>query len=145
MNPEEIIVVADAIVEKLNGGGPFNQSFQAERKWRKRTKLADRDETTYVTVVPRSDEGSKVSRSQWQHDMVIDIAVQAFCENDEDEKIDQLVTLARQINGFFEQEENRPAGHKLMTNILQVLFDPKLLDEHRTYTSAVTLGFLSIR
>lgn len=102
-----------------------------------------RDLTTLrCTVVPRELSLVALSRRDDDHDYIIDVAVQKKVATVEPAEIDPLMLLPQSIADAFRGQH--PASYPAalcvaVTN--RPIFDPGHLDEHRVFTTVVSLTF----
>ena len=137
--PASIVELADAVVGDLNGHA-FSQPFTAERSYLPRYRLEDLA-TIRVTVVPKDDVGQRSSRSQWQQDYKLDVAIQQRLGANEQTQMDGLILLAQELADYFKT-------HALITDVAVLievafapLFDPDHLEKHKTLTTVINLTF----
>lgn len=105
----DLVEIADGVVAALNGapaGWPV--AFTAVRKFVPKVKLADMavGGAPLVTVVPADAQSEPSSRSQWQDDVQIDIAVQAKVANDL-AAVEPLMGLVKAMKDWFKSAANR--------------------------------------
>lgn len=139
-----ITEIADAVTAELNTGG-FSQGFIARRQYRPTHDLpALRD--LQVTVVPQAVAITTAGRGQNQYDMRIDIAVQKKFDTDEPAELDPLMALVAEIADRFRLQ--RLAGLAAAMWIRaenDPLYAVEHMDEHRVFTSVLTLTFRVVR
>lgn len=131
--------IAAALVTLLNNG-PWDPALEATREFQRLDKLPDLT-SRKVYVIPRQDETSaKVTRSQWQHTLVVDVAISQKVSETGDTEKDAILDLADEIAEYL--KTNRPdVPAKLMGCTVQALWDPERLKNENIFTSAVTLTF----
>lgn len=134
-----IIDLADAVVSDLNGHA-FSQPFVAARTYLPRWKLEDLA-VVRVSVVPKDDVGMRASRSQWQEDYVLDVAIQQKLGDDERTQMDGLILLGQELADHF--KTRNPTGDiaTLTSVAFAPLFDPDHLETLKTLTTVVNLTF----
>ncbi|MFM7842918.1 MAG: hypothetical protein ACKPEY_01640 [Planctomycetota bacterium] len=137
--PAAILQLADVIVADLNAA-TFSQSFITERSYLPRWRLEDLS-TIRVTVVPKDNVGERASRSQWQEDYQIDVAVQQRLGSNEQDQADGLIQLAEELADYF--KTRNPTGDlaTLIAVAFTPLFDPDHLEKHKTLTTVIALTF----
>jgi hypothetical protein len=137
--PAAIVAIASAIVADLNAHA-FSQAFVAQRSYLPRYRLEELQDIR-VTVVPKDDVGQRASRSQWQQDYKVDVALQQRLGADELAQMDSLILLAQELSDYF--KARNPAGD--MVTLAEVtfapLFDPDHLEKHKTLTTVINLTF----
>ena len=97
--PAAIIELADAVVQDLDSH-PFSQNFNIARAYLPRWKLEELT-SIRVTVVPKDDVGERASRSQWQEEYQLDVAIQQRLGNDELAQMDDLIFLGQELADHF--------------------------------------------
>jgi len=137
--PAAILELADAVVADLNAA-TFSQPFTAQRSYLPRWKLEDLG-TIRVTVVPKDDAGERASRSQWQEDYQIDVAIQRKLGSDETAQLDGLILLAQEVADYFKSRNPTGDSATLVAVAFAPLFDPDHLEKHKTLTTVVNLTF----
>ena len=137
--PAVIIDLADAVVEDLNNH-LFSQNFNIARAYLPRWKLEDLA-AIRVTVVPKDDVGERASRSQWQEDYQLDVAIQQRLGTEEQAQMDDLILLGQELADFF--KTRNPTGDlaTLVAVAFAPLFDPDHLEKHKTLTTVINLTF----
>lgn len=138
-----ITQVADAIASALNGG-TFSQEFTAQRLYQPSFELADL-ETLRVSVVPKSVTVTNASRAHAFLDCAIDIGVQkklsAAVEN-ADAEIEELLVLAEEIADHLRQKRLEAMPEALWVSLEhEPIFAPEHLDQHRQFTSVLTVTY----
>ena len=137
--PAAITQLADAIVADLNDH-TFSQAFQAQRTYLPRWKLEELS-TIRVSVVPKDDVGERASRTQWQEDYQVDVAIQQKLGANESEQMDALILLGQELADFF--KSRNPTGNlaTLIAVAFAPLFDPEHFENHKTLTTVINLTF----
>ncbi len=137
--PAAITQLADAIVADLNDH-TFSQAFQAQRTYLPHWKLEELS-TIRVSVVPKDDVGERASRTQWQEDYQVDVAIQQKLGANESEQMDALILLGQELADFF--KSRNPTGNlaTLIAVAFAPLFDPDHLENHKTLTTVINLTF----
>lgn len=136
--------IAGAVVLELNAQS-FTPPFTAVRHYRPEFDLAQL-KTLRVSVVPRSIAIVSLGRSLNQHDVSVDVAVQAKIDAASTDDLDELMGLVEQIAEFFrlrrltqvpsavwQRTENSP------------IYSPEHLERHGVFTSILTLTFRVVR
>jgi len=137
--PAVIVEIADNVVTDLNGH-TFSRPFTAVRTYLPRYKLEDLT-SVQVSVVPKDDVGQRASRSQWQQDYKLDLAVQQKLGNDEQAQMDQLLLLGQELADYFKEHNLTGTQAVLLECGFAPLFDPEHLENHRTLTTVLNLTF----
>jgi hypothetical protein len=137
--PAAILQLADAVVADLNAA-TFSQSFLAARAYIPRWKLEELA-TIRVTVVPKDDVGERASRSQWQEDYQLDVAIQQKLSSNETAQMDGLILLGQELADHF--KTRNPTGDlaTLTAVAFAPLFDLEHLEKHKTLTTVLNLTF----
>lgn len=143
----KVAAVAEAVKTALNlaPDGTFSQTFTAVRKYLPAADLQDLKDWQ-VTVVARSGEYSKLSRSANQRDVQIDVGLQkkiATTTNPAtaggNPELDAFLQFAEEVADFFKPGAYGP-GLWLGTKH-EPLVDPDHLLTQRVFTSLITLTF----
>lgn len=93
-----VVELRDAIVTDLQEANPpLSQSYTAKPAWLPRRKPEEVTETV-VLVVARNDLSGRKARNRTEHDLVIDLGIQAAVGSTEPEDVDPLVYLAQEIH-----------------------------------------------
>lgn len=137
--PAAIIQLADAIVSDLNTH-TFSQSFIAQRTYLPRWQLEELT-SIRVSVVPKDDVGERASRSQWQEDYQLDVAIQQKLGTNETAEMDTLILFAQELADYF--KTRNPTGNlaTLTAVAFAPLFDPEHLEKYKSLTTVITLTF----
>ena len=137
--PAAIVELAEAVVTDLNAH-TFSQPFTAQRCYLPRYRLEELTDIR-VTVVPKDDVGQRASRSQWQEDYQVDLALQQRVGTDELSQMDGLILLGQELADYF--KTHNPSGDTatLMEVAFAPLFDPDHLEQHQTLTTVIHLTF----
>jgi hypothetical protein len=152
-----IIDIADAVVSELNtaaGGGGFSQTFTAQRQYVPIFDLAELKDR-HVTVVPRGAAIQSSGRDRNQHDVQIDVAVQKkqvpgppgeVGTPETNAQFDPLMKLVEEIADFFRLRRlASPANTIWIKTEHSTLYSPEHVEQHRQFTSVITLTFRVIR
>lgn len=142
-----IIDIADAVVTALNAAS-LSMAFTAERAYVPVHEAKDLLDLK-VTVVPRELTLAAVARSRDEFDYVIDVAVQRRIENAV-LAIDPYMELAEGILDLFRGKLfDYGAGGRAVCIATSCqnnpIYVPQHLDEHRVFTSVVSLTFRAQR
>jgi hypothetical protein len=137
--PAAILELADAVVADLNAA-TLSQPFTAARAYLPRFKLEELA-TIRVTVVPKDDVGERASRSQWQEDYQLDVAIQQRLGANETAQMDGLILLGQELADHF--KTRNPTGElaTLVSVAFAPLFDPEHFEKHKTLTTVINLTF----
>lgn len=140
----QIIQIADAVVEELNGS-EFSLGFTAVRHYLPAYELQEM-QSLHVTVVPKGVVVATLDRTRCQNDVQIDIAVQKKLVAMSLEEIDPLMKLVQEIADFFKQRRLTayPEAMWLKTEN-KPIYAPEHLQNLRQFTSLLTLTFRTIR
>ena len=136
--------VADAVVAELNATA-FSQPVEAKRAYLPQFDLAEMKDL-HVTVVPKGVTILPGSRSQNQHDLAIDVAVQKKLEKADNTEIDALMGLVDEIADRFRLKrlDSYPNAVWLKTE-QQPIYSQEHLDQMRQFTSVLTFTFRMVR
>jgi len=136
--------IAQAVVTELNSAS-FSLPFTAERRYLPRFELSDL-QTLRVTVVPQGVTTEAAARAHNQYDYAIDVAVQQKLSDDENDPIDDLLTLVEELADFFRLRRlaDYPAAHWIKTDH-KAIYAPEHLDQLRQLTSLLTLTYRVVR
>ncbi len=136
--------VAESVVEELSAA-TFSQPIVVTRSYLPRVELADL-KTLRVTVVPSSVLVVTASRGQTQRDVSIDVAVQKKLVNEQNADLDPLLALAEEIAEHFRGNrlDSFPDAAWVKTEF-KPIYAPDHIDQHRTFTSVLTLTFRVIQ
>jgi len=144
----KIIQIAEAVVALLNAG-EFEVEFEAARRYLVDFKLRDELDELRVSVVARDDEETGASRANSQHDYGIDIGVQKKVDPANLETLDGLVAFVEALRDHLAAPANRrldsPVNAVLSKIRIDPIYDPKLLDERRVFTSVIRATYLAVR
>jgi len=145
--------IAQAVTDALNleAEGPppgFSMPFTAERK-----ALPDFDlhqmGDLHVTVVPRSDEISALSRNSDAHEVAVDVGVQKKLITETNAEIDPLLSLVQEIADFLNRRAMSGAAGSEPFAWRGTANDPICLPEHiremRQFTSVLTVTYRATR
>jgi hypothetical protein len=142
-----IVEIADAVVDTLNDA-TLSQSFTAVRAYvpvyaRQDTEGADELADLLVTVVPRSTTLAMLSRRDDDFDYVVDIGIQQRVEVT-NAVVDARMLLAEEVLDLFR-------GKRLVlvysddplcvAAANDPIYAPDHLDQHRVFTSVVSLTY----
>lgn len=138
-----ITLIADAIAAALNEG-TFSQEFTAQRLYQPSFELADL-ELLRVSVVPKSVTVTNASRTHAFLDCAVDIGVQkklsAAVEN-ADAEIEELLVLAEEIADHLRQKRLEAMPEAIWVSLEhEPIFAPDHLDQHRQFTSVLTVTY----
>jgi len=140
MADSTLIVLADAIVASLNGA-TFSMTFQAERGYRPVVELPAL-QAVKVTVIPKSLAISAATRADGFYDCAIDIGVQRKVDVDDPAALDELMKLVEEIGDhlrYHRLEGFTVAAWLALEN--EPVFAPEHLDQHRQFTSVLTVTY----
>lgn len=135
--------LADALVDALNTGSftvPL-EAVRAHAPLRGREELA----TLAVTVVPRSEQTSRLDRSRWQHETTLDVALQQAVAQDDPTGLDALIDLAESVAEHVRRLP--PLLERAVVTGVEVdpLWAPEHLRELGVFTSVLRVTLRSVR
>jgi len=133
-----ITELAQAVVVALNAE-TFALDFMAKRIVLPQTKLEDLDGLT-VSVVPRSDELTSLTRGLTAHEMKIDIAIQQRVSAVDNTTIDPLIALAEEVRTFLNRQRIGDGIWKRTQH--EPIYLPDHLRQLRTFTSVITVTYI---
>lgn len=141
-----VVDLADKFVEVVNDA-TLSEPLGAERDYLPKFDLTQLG-TLKTTVVPRQDETlDRFNRKTWEHELVIDIALQKKWATLAKSEMDTLVALAEELCEWCKanavQLPTRP--EKLIRATVQTLWNPDLLRESKVFTSIVRLTYADNR
>jgi len=136
--------VADAVVAELNAT-TFSQPFEAKRAYLPQFDLAEMKDL-HVTVVPKAVTIQPGSRSQNQHEVAIDVAVQKKLDQADNTEIDALMGLVDEIADRFRLKrlDSYPNAVWMKTE-QEPIYSQEHLDQMRQFTSVLTFTFRLLR
>lgn len=129
--------IAQAVTDELNAGS-FSMAFTAERKAAPIVKLSEMD-SLHVTVVPREVESAALDRTRDSHEVKVDVAIQKRVASLENDAIDPLMALVREIADLLNRRNLGDALWKKTEN--KPVYSPEHLREMRQFTSVLTLTY----
>lgn len=144
MSDAVAIAIAKAVVTELNGHS-FSSEFTAARYYLPVFPLEEMS-TLHVSVVPKAVTDEMSSRSTTVGEYSVDIAVEQQVEPETLAPIDALMLLVEEIVDFFRLRPltEYPTAVWVKTEYAPI-FSPKRLEEHRLFTSVITLTFTVAR
>lgn len=145
------IDIADALVAEMNAeaakpsGGVLGTQFVAARHYRPQFDLADL-KALRVSVVPKGIAIASLGRASNQHDVAVDVAVQKKVDPASVAELDGLMLLVERIADFFRLRRLSalPAAAWIKTENAPV-YAPEHLEQHRVFTSVLTLTYRAVR
>jgi hypothetical protein len=146
MSQALLIELAEALVTELNlPDAPFAPPLAAQRHYRPQFDLGEL-KNLRVSVVPRSLAISSLNRSSNQHDLSVDVAVQKKVDPANTAELDGLMLLVERMADYFRLRRllSMPAALWLKTENSPV-YAPEHLEQHRVFTSVLTLTYRVIR
>ena len=140
----ELIDLADALVSELNDGD-FSQEFTAVRTYVPEYSLEEL-ETLRVTVLPKAQEVSPLTRGADVWQPAADIGVQRRVDNSTNVDADALVALVQEIIDALRRArlEDYPDG-RWVSAVNEPIYDPAQLREQQVFTSVITVTYESVR
>jgi hypothetical protein len=135
-----LVELAEAVVAALNHA---ELAVHAQRHYRPVYDLAQLRELK-VSVVPRSITIAGISRGVNQFDAAVDVAIQKKIAADSE--LDGLMNRAEQVSDLFRLKRlaAMPSALWLKTENSPI-YSPEHLEQHRVFTSVLTLSFRVIR
>lgn len=134
-----VLQIADAVVATLNALPDLG--LNAERKYVPVHEIKDLT-AMRTTVVPRELSLVALSRHSDDFDYVIDVAVQKRVPGVEPGNLDPYMFLMEQILDAFRGRRLDQFDAALCVRATNLpIFEPTHLDEHRVFTSVVSLTF----
>jgi hypothetical protein len=132
------ITLCDAVVTALNAA-TFSEPFQAVRYYQPKFTLEDLEELK-VCVVPISKAKSNLSRSTDSIETVIQVGVLKKLDSVENADLDVLTGLVEEIETFCNDLELivNPVS-TIVGTAINPIFDEKLLNDNRQFTSVIEL------
>lgn len=138
------IALADAYVTLLNAAG-LSVALHAERAYLPQFDLKQLG-TLHTTVIPRQDDSvERFTRAKWQHELIIDIALQKKWATLVQAEMDALVALADEVCEFCKENLPPDRTEKLESATVQALWDHEMLRDRKVFTSVVSLTLLEAR
>ena len=133
-----LVSIADAVAESLNSG-PWG--LEAERHYRPAFDLENLDELR-VSVVPRSQSIQPASRSATDFEVQIDIGIQQRIQAEGIGVPDAILSLVEAIADHlrFDRLEAMPEA-VWVGSTHEPVFVPELYDQHRVFTSVLTVSY----
>ena len=129
--------LADAIVTELNAT-EFALAFEAVRAYAPRFDLEEMD-TLRVSVVARAIEIITLTRSEFQHDYQVDVAVQQKFSAETNLALDPLMGLVEEIDRHFEGMRLASPDAICVRVANAPIYAPEHIKEKRMFTSVITL------
>ena len=136
-----VTTVAEAVKDALNGE-TFTQEFTATRTQLPEFQLSDMSDL-HVTVVPRSDVGTALTRNQDEHLIGVDVAVQQRLSEVSNTTVDALMSLVQEIADFLNRRTID--GAIWIKTESDPVFAPEHLRELRQFTSVLKITYRLIR
>jgi hypothetical protein len=135
------IAAADAIVADFTAA-TFSQPISPVRKYEPKFTLTEL-KTARVTVVPKDAPRRRTSRSQFERDVLVDIALQkalaATNDTDEQAETDALSDLAEELLSYYEERMVSGTGLTMFEGNYVVMWEPEHLIEKKVFSSVMTL------
>lgn len=137
-----LIDIADAVVCQLNDPqAGFDPPLAAQRQYRPQYDLAEL-KSLRVTVVPHGIEIASAGRNLVQHDVSIDLAVQKKVNAADAAELDGLIDLVQAIGAFFRLRRLTGCPQATWTRTVHApVYSPEHLEQHRVFTSVLTITF----
>ena len=135
-----IVAIASAVAESLNGTN-FTMPFTAARLYRPMFTLAELA-GLQVTVVPRANDETAADRARSQNDYQIDVAVQKKLVMADTDELDPLMALVEEIQTHFRRSRLAAYPGAAWTKAVnEPAYVPEHIDQHKVFTSVVTLTY----
>ncbi len=150
MSQALVIDIANALVAELNteaakpSGGVLGTPFVAARHYRPQFDLVDL-KAMRVSVVPKGIAIASLGRSSNQHDIAVDVAVQKKVDPADTAELDGLMLLVERIADFFRLRRLAAAAAAWIKTENAPVYAPEHLEQHRVFTSVLTLTYRVIR
>lgn len=140
MADSTLITLADAIVARLQDG-TFSLPFEVQRGYRPVLELSGLTGVK-VTVIPKSLVISAATRADGFCDCAIDIGVQCKVNADGLAELDALMRLVEELGDHLRAAPlpDMPAAAWLSVEN-DPIFAPEHLDQHRIFTSVMTVTY----
>lgn len=151
MSQALLIDLADALVSELNaeaanpGGGSLGETFVSQRFYRPQFELPELKELK-VSVVPKGITITSLGRTSNQNDAAVDVAVQKKVDPADAAELDGLMLLVEKIADFFRLRRltEMPTAAWIKAENVPV-YSTEHLEQHRVFTSVLTLTFMIVR
>lgn len=136
--------LADALVVELNNA-TFTPAVVAQRIYRPVHSLPQLDEIKLL-VVPRSFATSATDRGADQLELQVDVGVRRRVRPDEDEDIDQMLSLLDQVSEWLNRRQlvQMPAA-RFLGLLAEPIYDPEDLDNRHVFTGVLTATYRLLR
>jgi len=145
-----IISLAEALkAELVAHAGEFSLPFTVRRVYLPKATLEDLA-SLLVSVVPKADVTETSTRGHDEGNYTLDVAVQARLTKSGDEEIqeaDALMTFVEELKAHLRRLVLQPDGYEPSVAVTvrnEPIYSVDHLDEHRVFTSLVTVGFLNL-
>jgi hypothetical protein len=141
-----VLQIADAVVQELAQApaGTFVLPFTPQRRVLPVFDL-EQLKDLHVTVVPRAVEISAATRSLSQHDVQVDVGVQARIpvgQKDLDAELSPLLGLVEQISTWLRRRPLTNLPWAAWTSTANdPIYAPEHLNDQRVFTSVLTLTY----
>lgn len=132
----KLVEIANALVTSLNDG-TFSEAFTAVRLYQPIFQL-DEMETLHLTVVAKSVVRSGASRSKYQYDYSVDVAIQKRTDRSI-AALDAMVYLTEEIADHLSR--STLAGATLIGLLNEPVVAPDHLDELGQFTTVLTFTY----
>ena len=142
-----VMDIADAVAAELNAApaGAFDPGFTAVRPVLPEFTLAELADFR-VAVVPRSLEFAGSTRSSQQVEIAIHIGGMKKLGTDLDGEVTALVALVEQIATYLASRRLRNAADAAWVRMANdPIYSPQHLASQRTFTSVLTVTYLTMR
>jgi hypothetical protein len=137
--------IADAVAAEINAAtaGTFSFPFTAARHVLPKTDLTEL-KTITVTVVPKSVEIATQTRTMCLRDVMVDIGIQKKIAKEPglDTDVASIGVLADEITTYLRKRTLTNATYAVWVRITNdPVYSVEHLDEHRVYTSVLTVTY----
>lgn len=135
-----LVALADAIVAKLQNG-TFSLPFEVQRGYRPVIELPALL-AVKVTVIPKGLAISAATRADGFYDCAIDIGVQRKVNPDEPAELDALMKLVEEIGDHLRGKQLDGFTAAVWLSLEnEPVFAPEHLEQHRQFTSVLTVAY----
>jgi hypothetical protein len=142
-----IIDIADAVADILRAYR-LDRTFVVTRAYQPMLTLEDL-QTTYVTVIPKSTAGTRVSRATMEDTVLIDVGIQQKLPADptnDVEEVDKLLGLVDDLKDLLRTTAlPESVAAQWMSEEHEPIYFPDHLQEDRLFTAVVTVTFRQYR
>jgi hypothetical protein len=155
---DELLTIADAVVEELNESGRWSFPFEAERKYVLETELDSFEpEEMHVTVLAggRTWENEARDRTRVTYTVAVVFQQKLLPNTDEtivqtvEEQCDPLMEQVQEVAEWFNKAGSSPLATyqdaRFLNIVFDVAYDTQALQENGLFASQLTLTFVAWR